>query len=183
MWGHFFGFFGALWRCGCGSGECGLDLLFAANQAHGHLTTQAEKVIKYVNFGGRFLAALWDSISEPFWRHFWRHFGTILGSKWPKAAVQKAMEKKGRKKSCGCLQVSAGVGGGAPLKHYNIGAPGGHKHPMTTPLVPRRHGGGCHNAPICNNAWLAGWLPGPGAGRNFHFCFLMCQKAVSYTHL
>ena len=122
----FFEFFGLLCRCVCGSRKCGLDLLFVMNQAHWHLPAQAEKVIKYVNFGGRFLAALWDSISEPFWRHFWRHFGTILGSKWRKTAVQKAMEKKGRKKSCGCPRVSAGVGAAVPLKHYNIGAPGGH---------------------------------------------------------
>ena len=36
------------------------------NQAHGHLPTQAEKVLKYVNVGGRFLDALWDIILEHF---------------------------------------------------------------------------------------------------------------------
>ena len=44
--GSFFGCVGSLFRCACGSGKCGLDLLFAVNQAHGHLLTQAEKVRK-----------------------------------------------------------------------------------------------------------------------------------------
>ena len=49
VWGLFFGTFlgcvGSLFRCVCRSGKCGLDSLFAMNQAHGHLPTQAEKVI------------------------------------------------------------------------------------------------------------------------------------------
>ena len=77
IFGVYFLIFGAVWRCSGGSGECGLDIAFAANQAHRHLPTQAEKVTRYGNFGDRFLAALWDSILEPFGRHLWCHFGTI----------------------------------------------------------------------------------------------------------
>ena len=40
----FFGCVGSLFRCARGSGTCGLDLLFAVNQAHEHLPTLAEKV-------------------------------------------------------------------------------------------------------------------------------------------
>ena len=80
--GHFLCFLGSLWGCGGGSGECGLDTVFTANQAHGHMPAQAENVIKYVNFWGRFVDGLRDVILEPFWDHFWSHFGTILGSEW-----------------------------------------------------------------------------------------------------
>ena len=62
FFGSFFGCVGSLFRCACGSGKCGLDTLFAMNQAHGHLPTQAEKIRKYANFGGRFLDSLWDGI-------------------------------------------------------------------------------------------------------------------------
>ena len=100
----------------------------------------AEQVIKYVNFGGRFLAALWDSILEP----FGSIFGAILGSFWgqncEKRRSKKRWKKTGRKKSCDCLRVSASPRGGAPLKHYNPGAPVGAIN--TTPQVPWRHGGG-----------------------------------------
>ena len=96
--GSFFGCAGSLFRCVCGSGKCGLDLLFAVNQAHGHLPTQAEKVIKYANFGGRFLDALWDGILG----HFWHHFGSILGPFWGQNGQKRRSKngsKKGRQKS------------------------------------------------------------------------------------
>ena len=99
--GSFFGCAGSLFRCVCGSGKCGLDLLFAVNQAHGHLPTQAEKVIKYANFGGRFLDALWDGILG----HFWHHFGSILGPFWGQNGQKrrsKNRSKKGRQKSRPC---------------------------------------------------------------------------------
>ena len=88
--------------------KCGLDLLFAVNQAHGHLPTQAEKVRKYVNFGGRFLDALWDGILE----HFWHHFGSILGAFWGQNGQKRWSKNRWKKRSekshagvCGCLQV------------------------------------------------------------------------------
>ena len=105
VWGSFFctffGCVGLLFRCVCRSGKCGLDLLFAMNQAHGHLPTQAEKVVKHANFEGRFLDALWDGILE----HFWHDFGSILGPFWGQNGQKrrsKNLSKKGRQKSRPC---------------------------------------------------------------------------------
>ena len=72
----FFGCVGSLFRCACGSGKCGLDLLFAMNQAHGHLPTQAEKsenmrilqVVSWTPFGTAFWA-IFGTILVPFWDH------------------------------------------------------------------------------------------------------------------
>ena len=55
----------------------------------------------------------------PFLAPFWLHFGTILGTKWPKKAIPKSTEKKVRKKSCDCSQVSASLGAAVPLKPSN----------------------------------------------------------------
>ena len=110
FFGTFFGFVGSLCRCVCGSGECGLDSLFAINQAHGHLPTQAEKVIKYANFGGRFLDALWDSILE----HFWHHFGSIWGPFWgqncQKRRPKNGWKKRSEKSHAGVLRGPEGRG-------------------------------------------------------------------------
>ena len=95
FFGSFFGCVGSLFRCACGSGKCGLDLLFAVNQAHGHLPTQAEKVRKYANFAGRFLDSLWDDI----WEHFWHHFGSILGPFWRQNCQKRRSNKRLKKRS------------------------------------------------------------------------------------
>ena len=95
FFGSFFGCVGSLFRCACGSGKCGLDLLFAVNQAHGHLPTQAEKVRKYANFAGRFLDSLWDDI----WEHFWHHFGSILGPFWRQNGQKRRSNKRLKKRS------------------------------------------------------------------------------------
>ena len=72
-----------------------MDSLFAMNQAHGHLPTQAEKVIKYANFGGRFLDALWDDILG----HFWHHFGSVLGPFWEQNGRKRRSKNRLKKRS------------------------------------------------------------------------------------
>ena len=114
--GVFLGFDGSLFRGVRRSGKCGLDSLFAMNQAHGHLPTQTEKVIKYANFGGRFLGRHFGA----FLASFWLRFGTILGTKWPKKAIQKSTGKKGPEK---VMRVFAGVcepWGCCPLKTIQL---------------------------------------------------------------
>ena len=77
------------------------------------------QIPKICDFGGTFLAHPLGRHFGAFWVPCWFHFGTILEPKWLKHAVQKSTEKKVRKKSCECLQVSASVGGVGPLKSYN----------------------------------------------------------------
>ena len=120
--GHFFVFCGTLCRCGCGSGECGLDLLFAANQAHGQLPTQAEKVITYVNFGGLFLDALWDSIWEPFWHHFGAILGPFLGPNCQKRRSKNLWKKRSEKSHAGVCRCR-GCGALKTLQHWRSRGP------------------------------------------------------------
>ena len=125
---------GSLCRCVRGSGKCGLDSLFAMNQAHGHLPTQAEKVPKSAILGGRLLDALWDGILG----HFWQHVGSILGPFWAQNCQnrrsQNRLDKKVQKKSCRCLQVFVAVGAAVPLRSSNRTARGTFEHPTVTPL-------------------------------------------------
>ena len=75
-----------------------------------------KKVIKYANFGGRFLGRHFGT----FLASFWLRFGTILGTKWPKKAIQKSTGKKGPEK---VMQVFAGVcepWGCCPLKTIQL---------------------------------------------------------------
>ena len=116
------------------------------------------KVLCGKGLGGRFWCHL-GSILGPFGGHVGPKIGNLGAQRRSGAvfwAVPKSTEKKVRKKSCGCPGLSAGVGGVAPLKHYNIGEPGGH-------LTPYDHTTGALEARWRIIDWRHGAFYGGGA--------------------
>ena len=90
-----------------------MDLLFAMNQAYGHLRPQAGNNKKTSILEGRFLDCLWDGI----WEHVGVHFGSIwgpIGRQIGEGRRSKSGPKKGSQKSnAGVRDCSQNLGCGA----------------------------------------------------------------------
>ena len=80
------------------------------------------QINKICEFWGSFLGRPLGQHFGAFLAQFWDHFGVRMSKNGGPKSDGKNVPKKVMRGSAS----AASRGGGAPLKHYNIGAPGGH---------------------------------------------------------